>query len=65
MIGIRRAHQQLHLIGTEPVAQPHADSLCTFDSPNARCHLRTQQARVGRFVRESPNGGKPQIDRRR
>jgi hypothetical protein len=63
-VGIRRGHQQLHLIGTKPIAQPHADSFCTFDPPNAGCQLRTEQSRVGRFVRKSPNGHKPQVNGR-
>jgi hypothetical protein len=32
---------------------------------NARCQLRTQEARVSRFVRDAPNGSQAKVDRGR
>jgi hypothetical protein len=64
-VAIRHSHEGLDLFGTKPVPQSNANTLCTFDAPNAGGQLWTEQSGVGRLMRKSPDGGKAQVDHRR
>src|SRR5262245_56824535 len=58
------SEQTTALIGSKPVAQPHAQAANAFHAPNAGGQFRTEEAGVSGFVRDTPNGGQPEVDRR-
>ena len=53
------------LVGSEPVPQTHAEVLRPFDSPDSSGKIRAQKTGIGSFIRETPDGGEPAIDRSR
>lgn len=53
------------LIGTEPIAQPDPEFLCSLHAANARRQLRAQQAGIGGLIGQSSHGGQSQINRGR
>src|ERR1019366_4043969 len=62
---VRRLLEYVHLFGTEPVPPATADSLRTFDPPNAGGQLRAEQSHVSSRLHEAPNCGEAKVDRRR
>jgi len=38
-LAVRRLPERLTLVGAQPVAEPHAELLDTFDSPDSRCQV--------------------------
>jgi hypothetical protein len=58
------SEQTTALIGGEPVAQPHAQAANAFHAPNAGGEFRTEEAGVSGLVRDTPDGGQPEVDRR-
>jgi hypothetical protein len=60
-----RVHQQrAALIGSEPVAQSHANPAYSFDPADAGRKLWTEQAGISCLVGYTPDGGQAKIDRR-
>jgi hypothetical protein len=56
------AQQPVPLLGSEPVANPHAQPTYSFHTANASGQFRTEQAGIRRFVRDSPDRRKTQIN---
>ena len=57
------SEQTTALIGSEPVAQPRAQAANAFHAPNAGGEFGTEEARISRLIRDTPDGSQPQIDR--
>src|ERR1700722_8766850 len=47
---------------TLPVSKANTQFLYTFDAANASREIRTEQAAIGSFVRESPHSAQAEID---
>jgi hypothetical protein len=62
---VRDLQECFRLIGSEPITKANAEILRTFYSADASSEIRTQQARIGSFIREAPHGGEPAVDRAR
>jgi len=62
-IALGLQQQRTALIGSEPVAQSHADPAHAFDSANPRSKLWTEQAGISRLVGDTPDCGQPEVDR--
>src|SRR5260370_1012327 len=52
-------------LGERPVPETHADSSHPLHATNTGCQFGTQEAGVGRLVRDAPDGSKPKVDRGR
>jgi hypothetical protein len=50
------------LIDSQPIANPDAQALCAFDTPDARRQFGAQEAGVGGFVSKSPHRGQAHVD---
>jgi len=57
--------QRFGLIGTERIAEPDAEFLCSLHAPNARRQLGAQQAGIGGLIGQSSHGGQSQVNRGR
>ena len=53
------------LLRRQPVSESHADTAHTLHPPNAGRQFRAEEAGVGCLVRNPPDGGQPEVDRRR
>jgi hypothetical protein len=53
------------LIGGEPIAQADAKTPNAFHAPNARGEFGAEKAGISGLVGDTPDGGEPQVDRRR
>jgi len=53
------------LLGCQPVPESNADPPYPFDAADTRREFGAQESGVGRLVRHAPNGGEPEVDRRR
>jgi hypothetical protein len=62
-IALRVQQQRAALIGSEPVAQTHADSAYAFDSTDAGGKFWTEQAGISCLVRHTPDRGQAEVDR--
>jgi Tfp pilus assembly protein PilV len=62
-IALRVQQQRAVLIGSEPVAQSHADSAYAFDSADAGGKFWTEQAGISCLVRHTPDRGQAEVDR--
>ena len=50
------------MIGRSPIPDAHAMLLHAFDPPDSSRKVGTQEPAIRRFVGESANGSKPQVD---
>jgi hypothetical protein len=51
------------LLRRQPVSEANADSPHPLHATNPGCQFRTEEAGVGRLVRDAPHGGQSKIDR--
>jgi hypothetical protein len=51
------------LLRRQPVSEPNADPPHSPDASNTCGEFRTEEAGVGRLVRDAPNGSEPKVDR--
>jgi hypothetical protein len=58
----RRLQQCSRLIDSQPIANPDAQALCAFDTPDTRRQFGAQEAGVGGFVSKSPHRGQAHVD---
>jgi hypothetical protein len=61
----RAIEQAPALLSGQPVSETNADPPYALHAADTRRQFRTQEPRVGRLVRDAPNGGQPKIDRGR
>ena len=61
-IALGLQQQRTALLGSEPVAQSHADPAHAFDPANARGKLWTEQAGISGFVRHTPDRRQAEVN---
>jgi len=61
----RALEKPLALLGRQPVPETNADPPHPRHATNTGCQFGTQEAGVGRLVRDAPAGSEPKIDRGR
>src|SRR3981189_2578222 len=61
-LAIWRLPKRVSLLCRQPVSKANTQFLHTFDAVNASREIRTEQAAIGRFVREPPHSAQAQVD---
>jgi hypothetical protein len=54
--------QRLGLIGTEPIAQPDTEFLCSLHAANSLRQLRAQKAGIGGLIGQSSHGSQAKVN---
>jgi hypothetical protein len=64
-IRVRGLPKRFCLFGSEPITKANAEVFRPFDSPDARSKIQAEQAGIGSFVCEAPDGREPAVNRAR
>src|SRR5271170_3534092 len=62
LLAIWRLPKRVSLLYRQPVSKANTEFLHTFDTANASCEIRTEQAAIGSFVGEPPHSAQAQVD---
>jgi len=60
--GCRAPEEPPALLRRQPVSEANTDPPHSLHPTNTGCQFRTQEAGVGRLVRDAPDGSEPKID---
>ena len=63
--GHRALEEPAALLSRQPVSEANTNPAHPLHATNTGCQFRTQEAGVGRLVRDAPDGSKPKVDRGR